>query len=51
MSKFVSFPSVCFLSNLSVTFDKVLLFLNILMSDFIQQFKLRAKETGLHFDF
>ena len=51
MSKFVSFPSVCFLSNLSVTFDKVLLFLNTLKSDLFKQFKLRAKETRLHFDF
>ena len=51
MSKYVSFPSVRFLSNLSVTFDKVMLFLNILKSDLFQQFKLRTKETRSHFDF
>ena len=36
---------------LSVTFDKVLPFLNILQSDLFQQLKLRAKETKLHLDF
>ena len=51
MPKFVSFPSVRFLINLSVTFDKVLPFFNILQSDLFQQLKLRAKDTRLHLDF
>ena len=52
MSKFVSFFLCSFFEYyLSVTFDKVLPFLNILQSDLFQQLKLRAKETKLHLDF